>query len=374
MILSTEVEVKLNTRNVEYYKDLGYIIPMKEATELSKKVMHKDYVYDFSKPIIVKVEDLLKGSNAKLTLLCDYCQEEIFEQTNLTYQRTIKEIPKCACLKCRPLKTREVNMLKYNIPCASQTEEVKANRRKTIIEKYGTTNMWDVPEIKQKRINTCTEKYGVPFYSQTEEFKEKFVETCRKNRGTDYPTQNAEVREKIRLSVQKKYGTDNVFANEDIIEKIHKTMHKNGTTHTSRQQLYLHKLFGGVLNFPVKFYNLDICYPEEKFYIEYSGGGHFLSIILGNMTQEEFNHKEIVRNAVLKKEGYKKMEIISKKDLLPSDQILLQMLSDAKSYFSDYPNHSWCEYNLDLSILRNAEHKDGVPYNYGELRAIKEIA
>lgn len=59
-------------------------------------------------------------------------------------------------------------------------------------------------------------------------------------------------------------------------------------------------------------------------------------------------------------------------DKLPSDQVLLQMLSDAKSYFSLYPNHSWIEFNLSTSTVRNAEHKDGIPYDYGSLRTIKD--
>lgn len=371
MILNAVTKVKLNTSNVEYYKNLGYEIPMKEATELTKKVEHKDYVYDFSKPITVKVEDLSKGSSAKLTLLCDYCKEEIFEQTNLTYQRTIKDIPKCACVKCRPLKTMEINMLKYGIPWTTQTEEVKTRRKKTIENKYGTTNMWGVPEIRQKRINTCLEKYGKPFYQQTEGFQEKFVETCRKNRGTDYPTQSQEVKEKVRLSVKEKYGTDNVFANKDIIEQIHTTMYQNGTCNTSRQQRYLNELYNGILNFPLRCYNLDVYLPDDNIVIEYNGGGHTTSIKLGHITQEEFNRKEIIRSQYIKQAGMKLITISSFKDKLPSDQILLKMLSEAKEYFSK-TDHHWCTYDIDQSLLFSAEHRDGILYSYGELRTIKD--
>ena len=65
------------------------------------------------------------------------------------------------------------------------------------------------------------------------------------------------------------------------------------------------------------------------------------------------------------------MRIISLKDKLPSDEILLQMLSEAKQYFFDYPNHSWIEFNIDTSTVRNAEQKDGVFFDYGKLRKIK---
>ena len=65
------------------------------------------------------------------------------------------------------------------------------------------------------------------------------------------------------------------------------------------------------------------------------------------------------------------MRIISSKDKLPSDEILLQMLSEAKQYFSDYPNHSWIEFNIDTSTVRDAEQKDSVFFDYGKLRNIK---
>ena len=66
------------------------------------------------------------------------------------------------------------------------------------------------------------------------------------------------------------------------------------------------------------------------------------------------------------------MKIISSKDLLPSDEILLQMLSDAKQYFSDYQNHSWIEFDIDNSVIRNAENKNGVSYDFGKLRKINK--
>ena len=68
------------------------------------------------------------------------------------------------------------------------------------------------------------------------------------------------------------------------------------------------------------------------------------------------------------------MRIISTSDLLPSDTILLQMLTKAKEYFSTYPQHSWYEFNIDTSLVYNAEHKEGVFFDYGELRKITEVA
>ena len=65
------------------------------------------------------------------------------------------------------------------------------------------------------------------------------------------------------------------------------------------------------------------------------------------------------------------MRIISSHDKLPSDTVLLEMLEYARNYFTLYPNHSWIEFNIDTSSIRNAEHKQGIPYSFGSLRTIK---
>ncbi len=157
-------------------------------------------------------------------------------------------------------------------------------------------------------------------------------------------------------------------------EKLVKAMHKNGTQKTSKQQHYLHKLYGGELNYPIKYYDVDICLLDEKLVIEYDGGGHNLSVKFGDYTQEEFDKRDIIRNAVIKKEGYRQIKIISKRDKLPYDIILLQMLNCAKQYFSS-TNHSWINFDIDNSRMINAENKDsnGVFYDYGELHTIKEV-
>lgn len=159
----------------------------------------------------------------------------------------------------------------------------------------------------------------------------------------------------------------------EIKEKINKTLCKYSNQKTSRQQLYLYNLYGGELNYPIKCYSADICFPKEKLEIEVDCGGHDLNVKTGRVTQEEFDKRELIRNNLIKKEGYKQMRIISSKDKLPSDTVLLQMLKETREYFKRYPFHSWIEFNIDTSSVRNAECKNGIAYNYGKLRKIKEF-
>lgn len=326
-IIDSEVEVKLSSWNVGHYKDLGYEIPMKKATKATRMVEHKEYVYDFSKTIMVKIEDLTKGCHSRIRALCDYCRKTVVTMPYNDYCRQVSFNPKVACKGCAPLKTKETSLMRYNVDNYAKTSQFLDDIRNISVEKYGVDYFSQSPEVVKKKNNTCLERYG---YTN--------------------PMQSPEVRAK---------------ANE--------TLCKNGTQKTSKQQLYLHSLYGGEINYAISYYAVDICFPEEKLVVEYDGGGHDLRVTLGRLTQEEFNRKEIIRNNIIKREGYKQIKIVSSKDLLPSDSTLLKMLSEAKQYFSETA-HSWMTFDIDNSRMINAENKDinGIPYSFGELRKIKD--
>lgn len=395
-ILTKEVEIKLWGKTVKYYNNLGY------------EGKHGDI-------ISVKVEDLSKGSNVKIKYLCDYCKEEVLTIVYADYVRRTKEINKMACKHCAIQKMGETCYLRYGTSNYTSTEECREKMNNTTKSRYGTMHYSQTKEFKEKRHKTCVERYGESYQKQ---FMKKAFETFHNKTGYDFPSQSPDVREKIVKSYISHYGVDNpqlscevrertektnmerygcvapsqnkeikekacvtnlqkygveyTMQSPEIRAKANETLCKNGTQKTSKQQLYLQNLYGGEINYPISYYAVDICFQEENLVIEYDGGGHDLRVSLGRLTREEFNQKEIKRFNAIKYKGYRQMRIISTRDLLPSDQILLQMLSDAKQYFSDYPNHSWIEFNIDTSSVRNAEHKDDIFYDYGELRKIKD--
>lgn len=396
MLLTKEVEVKVNSYTVDYYKSLGYEIPMKRAAETSYKRYKKEFVYDFGKTIIVKVNDLMKQSNVKVEALCDYCNEEIIVIPYSKYNREQDRVNKIACKKCAGKKRAECNLLRYSVDNYAKTSECQEKMKNTMKSLYGVEHYSQTQEYKDKFHNTCVDKYGESYRQQ---FADKALKSFFNKSGYDNPAQSPEVKEKMKLSCIEHYGVDNPFKSSEIKEKmkqsyikhygvespskspvvrakIAKTLYANGSTSTSKQQLYVFNLYNqnecAKLNYPISYYNADILLLDEKLDIEVDFGGHNLSVKIGKLTQEEFEQKEIIRNNIIKREGYKQMRIISAKDLLPSDQVLLQMLDFARNYFSQYPNHSWIEFNIDSSIVRNAEHKDGLPYSFGGLRTIKD--
>jgi len=195
-------------------------------------------------------------------------------------------------------------------------------------------------DIVNKGIKTNMKKYGVSSFSKSKLFLDKYTNTCLKNFGYSYPMQNPE-----------------------ILERSMRTQYLNGNMKCSSQQKYIHNLLGGKLNYPVNRFSLDIAFPEDKIYIEYDGGGHNLSVKLGNKSLLEFNNREIMRYYILKREGWKMIKIISPKDYLPSDKILLEEYNKALEWFkSDDKYHS--HYNVDLGIKANSD-------DYGHLRQIK---
>ena len=266
-----------------------------------------------------------KNSNLKVEVLCDMCKENTMSVEYYNYNNVIEKSGSYVCKSCASKKRQQTNLSRYGVEHYAQTED-----------------------FHHDMIERMQRLYGVDHYSKTLEYKEKYRNTCIDRYGVDSPNKSPKIREKIT-----------------------KTYYKNSSQKSSKQQRYINELYQGVLNFPIKYYNADICLPNDNLVIEYDGGGHTLRVKTGIMSQEEFCKKEVIRNVVIKREGYKQMRIISTKDLLPSDTILLQMLSQTKEYFSNYPEHSWIEYNIDTSTVRNAEQKDGVFFDYGELRKIK---
>lgn len=370
-IITKEVEVRVNGYTAGRYESIGYKIPIKKASKLTYEKYKKEFVYDTSKTIVVKVEDLPKYSESYVDVLCDMCNKNTMSMRYADYNKSIDKIGICVCKECSYIRKKQRDIDLYGCSYV-ETEEFKEKRKKTCLDEFGVESPLQNKEIMEKARLTNIQRYGCPNPSQVPEFKEKAKLTSLEHFGVDCPSKSEEIKEKTRMTNIQKYGVEYTMQSPEVRAKANETLCKNGTQKTSKQQLYLHSLYGGELNFFVKYYATDICFPEEKLIIEYDGGGHDLRVTLGRLTQEEFNQKEIIRNNIIKREGYKQMRIVSEKDLLPSDSILLQMLSDARNYFSTYPSHSWIEFNISTSTIRNAEHKDGITYSYGSLRTIKD--
>ena len=375
-LITKEVEVIPNGKQIKYYSDLGY-----------------DSSY--CKSIIVKVEDLPKHSNTVIDCTCDYC-EKLLSMKYDTYNRSIgSPTKKVACFDCRHLKIQETNLIRYGVNYPISSNEIREKAKRTYIERYGVDNPFKSEEFKEKIRETNLQKYGVPNPLLNKEIYEKSKQTKLAKYGFEYPLQVEEFKSKQQHTTFERYGEYNILKNKDIKNKIVQTMrerygvdypsqnpeirskminsfYNNQSIATSTQQIYLGQLYGMEINYPILRYNVDLFDKDNNIIIGYDGGGHWLSVEIGRLSQEKFDRNQMIKEIQLRKAGYKIIRIISRKDKLPSDEILLQMLEDAKQYFSDYPEHSWIHFDIDNENIRNAESKDGVPYFYGQLRHIKK--
>lgn len=371
MLLTKEAKVKLNAANIEYYKNLGYEIPVKKASESTRKRHGKDFVYDLGKTMNIKIEDLPKNSGAKVEVLCDICKENIISVKYADYNKVMERTGSYVCRPCSYKKRDQTNLEKYGSKSYLGTKECKQKTEEIMIERYGVPHYTQTQEYREKYHNTCVKRYGE---SYNKHFREKAINTLYENTGYAHAMQNPVIKDMVKNTNLKKYGVVCTLQVPEVREKVVKAFYENSSVATSKQQRYICNLYNGILNYPVRYYNVDVYLPNDRMTIEYDGSGHLLGVFTGDMTMEEFNQREIIRNTVIKKEGYKQMRIISSRDYLPSDDTLLQMLQCAKDYFYQYPSHSWIEFNIDTFTLRNAEHKDGILYDFGKLRRINNAA
>jgi hypothetical protein len=319
MLLTKEVVVGLRgNRRIPYYREKGYEIP----TKIDK---YKRIVIDYSKNIIVKIEDMPIYSEAKVIVKCDYQEDGCRD----VYQKNVGDYIKnnlnstihkdcCFNRKCQAKKTAECNIINFGY-------EYHINQPESI--------------EKQKQINL--DRYGAENIFGSKYFKDMYKQI-----------------------MQDKFGVDNISQNKDIKIKKANTFYKNGTVATSRQQRYVHQLFGGILNYSDNTPNLDIAFPEDKIYIEVNASGHDLSVKRGKLTQQQFENKERNRYYYLKGIGWKGVFINTPRDYLPSDDVLLEEYNKALEWFeSDEKYHS--HYNINIGMFINDD-------TYGKLRRITE--
>lgn len=358
MLLSKEVEVTITSKNYKRYQDMGY--------DFDTKINRGKTVIPKGTKCVIKIEDLDRKSSAVVRYRCDYCgvEKDVCYKDYMKHypEGTIKE--KDACLKCSSKKSNEILKNKYGVENAMHLDFVKEKVKETNIKRYGVECTLNTEENRKKIKSGFIKKYNVPYYSMTNECKEKVKATNKEKYGVEYYSMTSEWKKNFKNTSLKRYGVSNISKAKEIKIKKAETFYKNSTIATSRQQLYLHKLLGGELNYSNNTPSLDIAFPDEKIYIEFNGSGHDLCVKLGNMTREEFENRERARYFYLRDRGWKCIIINSSRDYLPSDEIILNEFNKAKDWFkSEKSGHR--HYIINIGDLIQDE-------NYGKLRKIKE--
>jgi hypothetical protein len=269
-------------------------------------------------------------------------------------------------------KTANTNIKKYGDSYPLNNSEIQEKARKTCIERFGFPYASSSSEIKEKIKQTNVERYGYEYIAQVPEFKQKQRQTMIERYEKPHLFQIKEFYEKQKQTMIEKYGYAFPQQVPEIRERTMQTMFKNGTAPTSENQNHIFDLLSNnkeivALNYPYKRFFLDIAFIKSLIDLEYNGKGHDLSMRLGNLTKKDFQQKEIKREIIIRQSGWKIMNIISKNDKLPNDDVLLKLIDLAKEYLLN-TKHTWVNIDLDNELFIFT--KDRITVSFDSLKTI----
>jgi hypothetical protein len=121
MILTREIEIKINESNYQYYDDLGYDVAIGEI-------------------IKIPIELMSKGSHYKIKCKCDGCgiEKEVIFKNYVKYDNNFGEY---YCRKCSEYKRKETLRKNFGVDYPIQNKKVLSKMKKTLIDKYGVDNI-----------------------------------------------------------------------------------------------------------------------------------------------------------------------------------------------------------------------------------------
>jgi hypothetical protein len=174
MLLSKEIEMKVDWSSVKRYETLGY-----------GKMRQGDLFF-------IKVEDLKPNSLQLVDVSCDYCNVE-FKRRYSEYIRNTKIQGKFSCLKCTNNKYKVTCLEKYGVDNISRLPITHNKIRETNIERYGVTSYSKLDSFKEEHKDKMLFKYGFTSFSKTNEFLVKQKITCLERFGVENASQNSEI-------------------------------------------------------------------------------------------------------------------------------------------------------------------------------------
>lgn len=239
MIKEEKVIVDINSRNISYYRNLGYDLVMLGINDKKK--------------IEIPVSEVSKFSKIKITAICDICKSEK-SISIMKYHQNFERGGFYSCFACKNVKKEMTNLKLYGVKSFSQTEEFKTKYKETCKERFGVENPNMSKEFRKKTKNTCLEKFG---YSNPL-IRPEIIESNRKWMASD------EFKEKSKITLMNNWGVDSFSKTEEfkkiiqdkkhlIVEKIKKTfVEKYGVQHYTQTDDWKSKYLSNILEIEKK--------------------------------------------------------------------------------------------------------------------------
>lgn len=145
------------------------------------------------------------------------CKNNHEFNTSLNHIKNGRGCPECSG------KRRENTVLeKYGTKNVFQSEKIKDKIRETNLEKYGETHHMKIDDIKEKAKNTMVEKYGIKYAFHSDESFEKIRKTCLERYGAEFPLQSAFIQTKIKQTFRESLGVDYPMMNQEYWQEKYK--------------------------------------------------------------------------------------------------------------------------------------------------------
>lgn len=216
---------------------------------------------------------------------CPYCGKRVkFVNFIKGYKKFCSD--KCAHKSGYIKETREKTLIeKYGVKNSFQLKETLDKRKQTWLDKYGVDNPFASQKIKDKIKQTWIEKSGVEYGVQSDEFKEKRKQTLIDKYGTDVPCRNVIIMNKYKQTNLKKYGVEIPSKNPEIQYKRYLTQKRNNSFNSSKiEQQFKQWLDDSGINYIKEYrsdkypFKCDFYFPDKDLYLEIQGtwthGGH----------------------------------------------------------------------------------------------------
>jgi hypothetical protein len=116
---------------------------------------------------------------------------------------------------------------KPRIYCSRACEPSRWNQekvKKTVKEKYGVENVFQLNEIKEKSKKTLQKKYGVDHSTQSKKIRERIKLNNLKKYGVEYPQMLPEIKQKQKETLLKNYGVSHFSKTKQFRELASKNM------------------------------------------------------------------------------------------------------------------------------------------------------
>jgi len=265
MIKEKFIKINITSRNITFYKNLGYNFINGNSYE-------------------IKVEDINKNSKYKITAICKICGSE----NNITLEKYYKNKNNhnyYSCKKCSREKFRLTNNILFGTDNPMKNNDIKNKVENTNLEKYGVKTTLLSTNVKDKIKKFNLEKYGVESHLKSNEIRNKIKITNIEKYGFNSPIQNEKIKQKIKNTNFERYGFENAAQNEEIKLKIRKTnLERYGNVSPIKSEIVKNKL---AEKFKKKYSNININSVDNK----------YLNIIckkcnhLYKISKAMFNHK-----------------------------------------------------------------------------------